>query len=60
MGNALGPERAEDDDYDDGDDDDSGGGGGGCDDVETLHDEKAAIFDDYRGKSDNTHAAAVV
>lgn len=36
--------RADDDYYDD--DDDSGGG----DDVETLHDEKAAIFDDYRGK----------
>lgn len=33
------------DDDDDDDDDDSGG-----DDVETLHDGKAAIFDDYRGK----------
>jgi len=46
MGNALSPERADDDYYYDDDDvDDSGG-----DDVETLHDEKAAIFDDYRGK----------
>lgn len=44
MGNAFNPERVDDDDYDDGDDDDSG------DDVETLHDEKAAIFDDYREK----------